>query len=168
MFDLGDELIIGNYRAPWLIWIQLLVTLLLILLLYYFNDFALGLTDLSPDPSKPSTSTAVLVFPADSSTYQPSHAAAASSSRSNNTKVGQSQRIKADAGTSTSIRKLRREDTQAKESIPSADDAAHSSVLERSYHPCHYIGLARQAFLKCLGLAPDSEDSPHSRRRKEQ
>ncbi|CAI9758263.1 unnamed protein product [Fraxinus pennsylvanica] len=34
MFDFGDELIIDSYKIPWIIWIQLLVTILFIILLF--------------------------------------------------------------------------------------------------------------------------------------
>lgn len=81
MFDLGDELIIGSQRIPWLIWIQLLVMLLLIILLYYFTVSALGL-----DPSPSATVTAAA---ASTSTvlHDSGSAAAASTSRLHNIKV---------------------------------------------------------------------------------
>ncbi|KAG5534172.1 hypothetical protein RHGRI_022343 [Rhododendron griersonianum] len=148
MFDLGDELIIGSQRIPWLIWIQLLVMLLLIILLYYFTVSALGL-----DPSPSATVTAAA---ASTSTvlHDSGSAAAASTSRLHNFKVGEGHSIKDDIGTSTRRRRIRREDTQEREGI--------------SYHPCHYFGLAKQAFLKCLGFDPTSKDSSNSRHRKEE
>ncbi|KAI8540737.1 hypothetical protein RHMOL_Rhmol08G0009000 [Rhododendron molle] len=76
MFDLGDELIIGSQRIPWLIWIQLLVMLLLIILLYYFTVSALGL-DPSATAAAASTSTVLLAS---------GSAAAASTSRVPNIK----------------------------------------------------------------------------------
>ncbi|PSS21534.1 Classical arabinogalactan protein [Actinidia chinensis var. chinensis] len=130
MFDFGDELVFGSQRIPWLLWIQILVLLLLVILLYYLIIFALGL-DLSANAAA-----------ADS----PSSANAASTSRFHDAKVGEIQCIEHDEGTSTQIRKVRREDLRER--------------LGRSYHPCHYFGLAKQAFLKCLGLDLSSKDSP--------
>ncbi|XP_044469477.1 uncharacterized protein LOC123198772 isoform X2 [Mangifera indica] len=37
MLDFGDELTIGTFKIPWLIWIQILILLLLIVLLYCFS-----------------------------------------------------------------------------------------------------------------------------------
>ncbi|KAI8540735.1 hypothetical protein RHMOL_Rhmol08G0009000 [Rhododendron molle] len=144
MFDLGDELIIGSQRIPWLIWIQLLVMLLLIILLYYFTVSALGL-DPSATAAAASTSTVLLAS---------GSAAAASTSRVPNIKVGEGNSIKDDIGTSTRRKRIRTEDIQEREGS--------------SYHPCHYFGLAKQAFLKCLGLDPTSKDSSNSRHRKEE
>ncbi|KAF7129410.1 hypothetical protein RHSIM_Rhsim10G0013800 [Rhododendron simsii] len=142
MFDLGDELIVGSQRIPWLIWIQLLVMLLLIILLYYFTVSALGL-----DPSAAAASTSTVLLASGS-------AAAASTSQVHNIKVGEGNSIKDDIGTSTRRKRIRREDIQEREGS--------------SYHPCHYFGLAKQAFLKCLGLDPTSKDSSNSRHRKEE
>ncbi|KAK8498026.1 hypothetical protein V6N13_076640 [Hibiscus sabdariffa] len=44
MFDFGDEV---GYRIPWLIWIQTLVLLLLIILLYCLALFVLDLPEIS-------------------------------------------------------------------------------------------------------------------------
>ncbi|KAL7255174.1 hypothetical protein ACSBR1_009354 [Camellia fascicularis] len=170
MFDFGDELIIGSQRIPWLIWIQLLVMLLLIILLYYFTIIALGL-DPSPTSAAAPLSSALLVSNSGSSTLRPlPSAAAASSSRLHNSKlqVGEGHGIKGDTETSTSRRRVRREEIQEKEGSSSAKDTTHASVLEHSYHPCHYLGLAKQAFLKCLGLDPPSKDPSNTRHRKEQ
>ncbi|XP_057502076.1 uncharacterized protein LOC130785885 [Actinidia eriantha] len=128
MFDFGEELVFGSQRIPWLLWIQILVLLLLIILLYYLIIFALGL-DLSANPAAASPSSA-----------------AASTSRLHDAKVDEIHCIEHDEGTTTQIRKVRREDLQER--------------LPRSYHPCHYFGLAKQAFLKCLGLDLSSKDSP--------
>ncbi|CAL5365534.1 unnamed protein product [Camellia sinensis] len=170
MFDFGDELIIGSQRIPWLIWIQLLVMLLLIIFLYYFTIIALGL-DPSPTSAAAPLSSALLVSNNGSFTLRPPpSAAAASSSRLHNSKlqVGESHGIKGDTETSTSRRRVRREEIQEKEGSSSAKDTTHAPVLEHYYHPCHYLGLAKQAFLKCLGLDPPSKDSSSTRHRKEQ
>ncbi|GMP26297.1 hypothetical protein CsSME_00002790 [Camellia sinensis var. sinensis] len=82
--------------------------------------------------------------------------------------VGESHGIKGDTETSTSRRRVRREEIQEKEGSSSVKDTTHAPVLEHYYHPCHYLGLAKQAFLKCLGLDPPSKDSSNTRRRKEQ
>lgn len=54
MVDFGDELTIESYRIPWLIWIQLLVLVLLIFLLYCFSFLASDHSDRAGD--SPSTS----------------------------------------------------------------------------------------------------------------
>lgn len=45
MFNIGDELTVGSYRIPWLIWIQLIVMLLLLALLFFFAVFPLDPDD---------------------------------------------------------------------------------------------------------------------------
>ncbi|KAH7852300.1 hypothetical protein Vadar_023098 [Vaccinium darrowii] len=145
MFDSGDELVIGSQRIPWLIWIQLLVMLLLVILLYYFTIFAL---DLEPCPT--ATATAV----ASASTSLLASDSAASTSRLHDTKVGEGHSITDDTTRTNTRRRVRREDIQEREGS--------------SYHPCHYFGLAKQAFLKCLGFDPASKDSSNSRHRKEE
>nr|GMC63095.1 uncharacterized protein LOC109174169 [Ipomoea batatas] len=45
----------------------------------------------------------------------------------------------------------------------SVKDATHFRLFERPQHPCHYLGLAKQAFLKCLGL-DSSSDRPDCRK----
>nr|GMC91334.1 uncharacterized protein LOC109191710 [Ipomoea batatas] len=39
----------------------------------------------------------------------------------------------------------------------SGKDASVLRSFGRRRHPCHYLGLAKQAFLKCLGLDSSSE-----------
>nr|GLL26064.1 uncharacterized protein LOC109191710 [Ipomoea trifida] len=39
----------------------------------------------------------------------------------------------------------------------SVKDASVLRSFGRRRHPCHYLGLAKQAFLKCLGLDSSSE-----------
>ncbi|XP_052195118.1 uncharacterized protein LOC127803123 [Diospyros lotus] len=165
MFDLGDELIIGSHRVPWLIWIQLLVMLLLIILLYYFSISAFGLQlhDLSPAAACATRS---------SSRRPPPIAAAAACPRpSVNTKfkVGDSCSIKGEIGTSTNRRNVGREDIHDtdREGSSLAKDATQASVLQHSHHPCHFLGLAKQLFLKCFGLDPPSNDSSRARQRNE-
>lgn len=45
MVDFGDEFTIESYRIPWLLWIQLLVFVLLIFLLYCFSFLASNHSD---------------------------------------------------------------------------------------------------------------------------
>jgi Na+-transporting methylmalonyl-CoA/oxaloacetate decarboxylase gamma subunit len=54
MVDFGDEFTIESYRIPWLIWIQLLVLVLLIFLLYCFSFLASDHSDRAG--ASPSTS----------------------------------------------------------------------------------------------------------------
>lgn len=52
MFDFGDELIIESYKIPWLIWIQLLATILFIILLF-------GISVCTSDSAASSASTSI-------------------------------------------------------------------------------------------------------------
>ncbi|XAR62301.1 hypothetical protein NMG60_11017015 [Bertholletia excelsa] len=162
MFHFGDELILGGQRIPWLIWIQLVVMLLLIILLHYLTIFAFGL-DLS---SGAVAATAALPSGGQSFTIcGPSNTVAAAPPKSEEGVSCSSSNL----GASTSRRRARREDTQEREGSCAEKDTTHASVLERSsYHPCHYLGLAKQAFLKCLGLDPSSKDSINTRQRRQE
>ncbi|XP_058187545.1 uncharacterized protein LOC131304343 [Rhododendron vialii] len=171
MFDFGDDLFIGSHRIPWLVWIQLIVMLLLVILLYYFIAFALGL---DPSPAAGAASSSAVLRRSETSRHRPLpiatavSAATAASSRLNTAKAGESHSIRGDAGTSTSRRRVRREEIQEREGSSSAKDATDAPALDRYYHPCHYLGWARQAFLKCLGLDPPSSNpSSNTRHRKE-
>lgn len=67
------------------------------------------------------------------------------------------------AGTS----KGEKEEEEEEESIdmneasltPSAKDIALYRLFGQANHPCNYFDLAKEAFLKCLGLGYDSESS---------
>lgn len=58
MFNIGDELTVGSYRIPWLIWIQLIVMLLLLALLFFFAVFPLDPDDGGATASVAVTATA--------------------------------------------------------------------------------------------------------------
>lgn len=136
MFNFGDELLVESYKIPWLIWIQLLVTFLLIVLLYYFGLFAL---DLSVDTSSsvtalPSTG---LFISKESRKYNPT------TTITSCLQVGGNQIIKGEIASGTSRRVIEREDSSEEEDF---------TVSETSHHPCYLVRLAREAFLKCLGL----------------
>ncbi|KAH7861352.1 hypothetical protein Vadar_024991 [Vaccinium darrowii] len=172
MFDFGDDLLIGSQRIPFLIWIQILVMLLLLILLYYFTIFAFGVDPSPTVPADAASPSAVLYTQTSTHRTPPTAtaaaAAASSSSRLNSAKAVESHSIKGDAGTSTSRRRVRREEIQEREGSSSGKDATNASAFGRYYHPCHFLGLAGQAFLKCLGLDPPSKDpSSNTRHRKE-
>lgn len=159
MFDLGNEFVIGSYRVPWLIWIQLLVMILIIILLYHI------IISVDPFPTTAVNASPEIVLDSKSSGLRsPSSAADATSSRFPSAKVRESQCINNATGTTTRRRRGRKDDMHEKEG-----DSSQITVFERSYHPCHYLGLARRAFLKCLGLDFSSKDSPNdAMQRKEQ
>ncbi|KAA8546902.1 hypothetical protein F0562_003331 [Nyssa sinensis] len=162
MVDLGDEFLIGSYRIPWLLWIQLLVMFLLIILLYHFTIFSL---DLSYNSAVPSSSTALLTPLGESHIYRPlPNITATVTSCLHNTKVGENQSINGYIGTSTSRRTVRGGDIQEREGSSTKD----AVLFEHSYHPCHFFGLAKQAFLRCLGLDSISESSPKRKKGKDQ
>ncbi|XP_022871769.1 uncharacterized protein LOC111390871 isoform X2 [Olea europaea var. sylvestris] len=142
MLDFGDELIIESYKIPWLIWIHLLVTILFIILICFgFNIFT---SDFSQNPSINMTSAS----PSSSNTSQSNQI-----SSSQRTKVNENQRIKRDAGTSgqTMIEEVQ----ECEES--SLNDSIFFRLFRHPNHPCDYLGLAKQALLKCFGLDSRTE-----------
>ncbi|XP_044478326.1 uncharacterized protein LOC123205441 [Mangifera indica] len=149
MLDFGEELTIETFKIPWLIWIQILILLLLIVLLYCFRIFSLDLNSSNSHAKN-------------SSLASPSSASSSSSTESTDltlkakpvvkfnstvthrcqsSQVGESQSIKGKIVWSKGKRIVREENTES--------DSSSSSM---GYHPCHYFRLAREAFLKCLGL----------------
>ena len=71
--------------------------------------------------------------------------------------VGENQSIKGEIATGTSRRTVRRgEEGVEKEGCSSKE------TNQNCYHPCHYLRLAKLAFLKCLGLDSLSESSSSS------
>ncbi|XP_022751032.1 uncharacterized protein LOC111299829 isoform X3 [Durio zibethinus] len=142
MFDFGDELTIESYRIPWLIWIQILVMFLLMLLLYGFSLFALDLPDsASASVCSESHLDKTPVFKHNtrlvSTCFQASQVS----------QVGENQSIKGEIAIGTSRSIVRGgEDSVEKERCSSKE------ANQNCYHPCHYLRLAKLAFLKCLGL----------------
>ncbi|KAK8663825.1 hypothetical protein V6N13_083630 [Hibiscus sabdariffa] len=134
MFDFGEELTLQSYRLPWLIWIQLLVLFLLILLLYGFTTSDLSSASLSPESG-------VDKMPAFN------HTSTLVSTRFQASQVGEEQSIKGEIAPATTSR-------------GAAEDGVEMGECSRTqncHHPCHYLKLAKLAFLKCLGLDSLSE-----------
>nr|GLL19522.1 uncharacterized protein LOC109174169 [Ipomoea trifida] len=182
MYEFGEGLIIESYKVPWLIWIQLLVMILIVLLLFFgFSLFTLDL----PDNSSPNSSAA---GPSSSGgaagqTHGKGPLPITSSSRHTNQekkllitlflncndeekllfllKSGQDQKHSTEGGVETSTSRGIRIGEERDGS--SVKDATHFRLFERPQHPCHYLGLAKQAFLKCLGL-DSSSDRPDCRK----
>ncbi|CAH1436820.1 unnamed protein product [Lactuca virosa] len=157
MFEFGDELIIDSYRIPWLIWIQLLAMFLLVILLYIFTTtpsdlplhFSTATSSASASQSSPALSRS-FITPAAANTYQ-------------NYKVTENEIIR-ETGTSTSEVAQRAKKPNVGEG-PTAVDEENNMILEHSYHPCHLFGLAKQAFLKCLGIDSGPDNSNSTRKR---
>ncbi|GMJ08683.1 hypothetical protein like AT5G64880 [Hibiscus trionum] len=147
MFDFGDELTIQSYRIPWLIWIQILVMFLLILLLCCFSSsgtgslFALDLSAASASTS-PSAELHLDKMPVFNHT---------STLLSTRFQVGEEQSLKGEIAPGASKGIVR----AAEESV----EMEECSGNQNCYHPCHYLKLAKLAFLKCLGLDYLSENS---------
>ncbi|XVE86678.1 hypothetical protein DITRI_Ditri18aG0053600 [Diplodiscus trichospermus] len=156
MFDFGDEVTIESYRIPWLIWIQVLVMFLLMLLLYCFSLFSLDLPDTSstassslfPDSQLDKTPVFNRNTRLVSACFQPSQ-------------VGENQRIKGEIGAGTSRRIARGEE----ESIEKEGSSSKEANYQNCHHPCHYVRLAKLAFLKCLGLDSFSDNTSTSEQR---
>ncbi|KAF1002284.1 hypothetical protein AG4045_024040 [Apium graveolens] len=139
MFDFGDELIIDTYRIPWLIWIQLIVMFLLILLLYFytFDDHS---TPSAHDPSSSNPFSSISQEPRENQIFKEpgSHAS----------------------------REIERNEDITEAETSSGKDETSDSHFRRAHHPCHFLGIAKQAFLKCLGLdfSPESSSNSNERR----
>lgn len=152
MHEFGEELLFESYKVPWLIWIQLLVTVLLLLLLFFgFSVFALDLPDTSASTS-----------------FNPSSAV-----RSNGfLGGGQSHRtdqegdgiLCAEGGVEASASREAIRGEEMDNGSSSAKDAIHSRPIR---HPCHFLGVAKQAFLNCLGLGSSSESRKNRKHVKE-
>nr|GMC64217.1 uncharacterized protein LOC109174169 [Ipomoea batatas] len=82
-------------------------------------------------------------------------------SSSRHTNQGQDQKHSTEGGVETSTSRGIRIGEERDGS--SVKDATHFRLFERPQHPCHYLGLAKQAFLKCLGL-DSSSDRPDCRK----
>ncbi|KAK6118409.1 hypothetical protein DH2020_047826 [Rehmannia glutinosa] len=153
MPEFGDEFIMESYKVPWLIWIQLIVTILLIIILLF------GFSIFTSDP--PSSSTAASPSTGGAAT-PPTHLNKPSSSH-RRTKVGD-QRISRNEETSGEL--IREEDPNGQES--SLKDSVFFRIFRYLNHPCNYFGLAKRAFLKCFGLDSSSENSRSHRHEKQE
>ncbi|CAA2981554.1 Hypothetical predicted protein [Olea europaea subsp. europaea] len=156
MFDFGDELIIESYKIPWLIWIQLLATILFIILLF-------GISVCTSDSAASSASTSI------SASTSTGRAAIAPPPNLND--PSSSQRVKEEE-----IQQVERNGEASGGTIIDDDQgrdesSLNDSVLQRLFkhpaHPCNYLGLAKQSFLKCLGLDTNSESRSNEKHRKQ-
>ncbi|TKY60346.1 hypothetical protein E2542_SST17444 [Spatholobus suberectus] len=155
MLDFGEELTLESFRIPWLIWIQLFVLLLLLVLLYCFSIVAL-------DPSHHTTAPSASTTDPDFKIQQLSnHHSTAVTKRLQSTRGVENLSIKGEIATIGSTGIVREEIAEG--------EASTSSLY--FLHPCYYFNIAREAFLKCLGLDSTSEsDGPPTqkhRKRKE-
>ncbi|KAK7399480.1 hypothetical protein VNO78_10663 [Psophocarpus tetragonolobus] len=149
MLDFGEELTLEGFRIPWLIWIQLLVFLLLLALLFCLSIIAL-------DPShhttfSPSTTDSHLHIQQSSN-----HHSTAITNHLQNTRGNTSIKGEIASNPSTGI---------VREEI--AEGEASTSSLS-FLHPCYYFKLARAAFLRCFGLdsTSKSDDPSNQKHRK--
>ncbi|KAK2655958.1 hypothetical protein Ddye_009010 [Dipteronia dyeriana] len=152
MLDFGEELTIDTLKIPWLILIQILVLLLLLILLYCFRLLSLDLshnTTSSSSASPSSSSGPSLLIKRSTQPFQ----------------VGGSQRIKGEISTGTIRRRSVEVLTERERASTSASSTSSSSI---NYHPCHYFKLARLAFLKCLGLDSESQNSSNPREQRKE
>ncbi|KAL9229693.1 hypothetical protein vseg_005132 [Gypsophila vaccaria] len=146
MFDFGDDLILDNYRIPWLIWIQIFILFLLTLsiLLSFFGFFAID-----------SSSNIDLTS---------SFHLGSSSICSPTTQVCGNRDVQ--EVDTTTCNRTRGVENNAERENSCLKSLASAPNIERAYHPCRYFDLAKQAFLKCLGLGsssgpPNSSDKEH-------
>ncbi|XP_055833192.1 uncharacterized protein LOC129902149 [Solanum dulcamara] len=154
MYEFGEELIIDSFKVPWLIWIQLLVMILLVLLLF----FGFSVLDFPNN----STSGASSQGPIGSS----SHGNPPSNSTTTLQHRNQNQHTKRETEASTSREIARADESQEREGSAEKDTTVFK-LLVRPEHPCNYFGLAKQAFLKCLGFDSDRDNCNTRRHAKE-
>ncbi|KAL6554822.1 hypothetical protein OROGR_006080 [Orobanche gracilis] len=158
MPEFGDELIIESYKVPWLIWIQLIVTILLIIILFFgFSIFTSDPSSISPSDT-PSTGGAATAAP-------PPNLNKPSSSR-RRTKVGDLQRVRMESRDEEPSPELIEEEEDHSEEESSLKDPVLVRIFRLSNHPCNYFGLAKQALLKCFGLDSSSDLSREHRHEK--
>lgn len=151
MYEFGEEVVIESLKVPWLIWIQLLVMILLVLLLFFgFSVLDLPNNNSSFGASSSAATTASLPG------NQPSNSTGTLQHRNQN------QHTKGETEASTSRESARADEYQEREGSAEKDGTIFK-LLVRPQHPCNYFGLAKQAFLKCLGIDSD-QDNCNSRR----
>lgn len=155
MYEFGEELIIDSYKVPLLIWIQLLVMILLVLLLF-FGFSVLDLPNNSTFGASSSTPT----------TTGSSHGNPPSNSTITLQHRTQNQHTKRETEASTS-REIARADESQERDGSAEKDSTIFKLLVRPQHPCNYFGLAKQAFLKCLGFDSDRDNCSTRRHAKE-
>ncbi|KAK8672893.1 hypothetical protein V6N13_111250 [Hibiscus sabdariffa] len=130
MFDFGDEVRIESNRIPWLIWIQILVLVLLMILLYAFTLLVFDLPKTSSSSSVPQLGIS-----------SPTTALAS--------QVVEKQSMKGEIAISRgACRRVVSGEMEGEGQGCSNKEPNENS----SHHPCHYFRLAKLAFLKCLGL----------------
>uniref|UniRef100_A0A7N0URE5 Uncharacterized protein n=1 Tax=Kalanchoe fedtschenkoi TaxID=63787 RepID=A0A7N0URE5_KALFE len=176
MVHFGGGSLIGASGLQWLVWIQLIVTFLLILLLYCFSLYALEIGDEDGTVSSAeelksqdccSGGVGRLLFGR--------HGAAGTGNLSgvdgetgflqSRLKVGGSSSIKCEISTSSTNRRIvGNQDRTEGDAASVKDRTSNQGAPEAHYHPCSLFKFAREAFLKCLGLDCLAED-PRSRRR---
>ncbi|KAL9459230.1 hypothetical protein AB3S75_002590 [Citrus x aurantiifolia] len=153
MLDFDEELTRETLKIPWLIWIQIIVLLLLVILLYCFSLFPL---DLSQESTCNNTNTCT-TLPSSSSSSAPVVLKQNTTTFRNHlqpSQRGENQSLKGEIETSTSTRRIVRGEEISERGGTSLKEASNIN-----YHPCHYFRLA---FLKCLGLDSTSENSSSS------
>ncbi|KAL2521426.1 uncharacterized protein Fot_25349 [Forsythia ovata] len=156
MFDFGDELIIESYKIPWLIWIQLLATILFIILLFGFSIF-------TSDSASTSISATAAASPSTSCTAIAPPPHLNNPSASQRAKEEEIQHVERNGGTSGG--RIIEEDQDEDES--SLKDSAFLGLFRHPTHPCNYLGLATQSFLKCFGLDTRSKRPSNEKHRKQ-
>ncbi|XP_057775505.1 uncharacterized protein LOC130994476 [Salvia miltiorrhiza] len=136
MVDFGEDFIIESYKIPWLIWIQLLITILLVFCLFF------GFAAFTYDASTSSAAAAPSVG---------GDAAPNNSTSPNGLITVEDERAGGDAGSSGG--------SSREEDELSLKDTVFLSIFQHPSHPCNYFGMAKQALFKCFGLDSSSESS---------
>ncbi|XP_051140371.1 uncharacterized protein LOC127257891 [Andrographis paniculata] len=143
MVEFGDELMIESFKVPWLIWIQLLVTILLLILLFF------GLSVFSLDSSASSAAPPISL-----STNHGINPVV-----SNRVAKVECRQGRRDAGTS---------EGSTQQEDHSGEGSSSLTGFQHPMHLCNYFGLAKRAIFKCFGLESSPESSSRSRQHEKQ
>ncbi|MCD7463263.1 hypothetical protein HAX54_050222 [Datura stramonium] len=133
MYEFGEELIIESYKVPWLIWIQLLVMILLVVLLF-FGFSVLDLPNNSSSGASSSTTTATATATAISQgPTGSSHGNRPSNPTTTLQQWNQNQHVKGETEASTS-REIARADDESQRRDGSAEkDSTIFKLLGKCY-----------------------------------
>ncbi|KAL8193906.1 hypothetical protein R6Q57_026148 [Mikania cordata] len=146
MFEFGDDLIIDSCRIPWLIWIQLLAMLLLLILLYCFTvtpaDLALNFSTATASGSPSATGV---------SFANRSLLTSDVVNTRHNSKARENEIKETRTSTSEVVQRAKKPDIR-QGAEPSMTNEGSGKMFQHYHHPCHFFGVAKQAFLKCLGI----------------
>ncbi|CAM8909408.1 unnamed protein product [Rhodiola kirilowii] len=172
MVDFGGGLVIGGSGLQWLVWIQLLVMILIVVLIYCLSLYALEIDDGDVRVSSLEELAAGegrVRLLSESAKNLNLRVEGETSFLRNSLKVGGSSSIRGEISTSGVSRRIvgSHDGTEGDgASVKDITANTNHAVTETHHHPCFIFKFAREVFLKCLGLDCMAEDSTDRKRRK--